>query len=473
MQPKTLLAFAAGPLASAALGVVTVPLLAWGLEPVDVGRYNSYQTFANFFLLFTTLGLDQAFVREYHDTADRAALLRAVVLPGLLAAFAVVAVVLSVRGWFVESLYLSDVAWLVPLTLACGVLAFFGRFLNLVLRMEERAVAYSALDVLPRAVLILLVLPFVLAGLELRIAHLLAVVCLSSLLSVIISATLTRPTWSGALRSVAQGRAMGPLLSLGLPLFVASLTFWALSATGLIALRTWSTLESVAQYSVAMSIGNVAGIVQAMFTVIWAPMVFRWIARNEDLNRIDAVVDSIVAIGCSLLCVTALLSPLVGLFLPDEYAIVPSLLACALLPPMLYTVAEAAGMGIVVVRKSGWAVAATALALATNVTFAAWLVPRLGAAGAVVAGAIAFTVFFFARTEISMRLWRPLSRGRTYPAILIAVGLSVATTVLGRRHGPIFTVLWALAFVAVMLGYRAVWSDLWERLLTALRKRSR
>lgn len=469
MRLKTLIAFAAGPVASAALGMVTVPLLAWNLQPVDVGRYNSYQTFANFFVLFATLGLDQAFVREYHGSRDRTALLRAVVWPGVLATLTVVALGLLARGWFVESLYEAQQPLLVPLTLACGALAFFGRFLNLVLRMEERAVAYSVLDVMPRALLVAFVLPLMLAGFEFSFVHLLGVVCLSSLLSVSLSATLTRSTWSGATRAVPEPRPLGPLLSLGVPLCIASLVYWALTATGLVALRTWSSLESVAHYSVAMSIGNVAAIVQAMFTVIWAPMVFRWIAHDEDLSRIDLVVESLVAVGCALLCLAALTSPLVAFLLPDGYAVVPSLVVCALIPPLLYTIAEATSMGIVVVRKSGWAVAATAGALATNVVLTATLVPRWGAAGAVVAGASAFTVLFFAKTEISIRLWRPISRPRTYPAVVLAVGLSVATTLLGSDRPRAITIAWALSLVAVVLGYRRVWSDLWGRSATALR----
>jgi O-antigen/teichoic acid export membrane protein len=337
--------------------------------------------------------------------------------------------------------------------------------------MEERAVAYSALDVLPRALLVLLVLPAVILGIEMDFAHLLAVVCISSLVSVIISAALTRPAWSGAMKHSAHHHAVGPLLSLGLPLFVASLVYWALTATGLIALRRWTTLESVAQYSVAMSVGNVAAIVQAMFTVIWSPMVFGWIARNEDLSRIDSVVDSLVGIGCSFLCLAALASPIVGLFLPAEYSVVPRLLVCALVPPLLYTVTEATGMGIVVVRKSMWAVVAAGIALLTNVAITWWLVPRLGAAGAVVAGAAAFTVFFVVKTEVSSRLWRPISRRRTYSPILIVVGLSIATTLLGESYTRAIAVSWAIALILVLLVFRAVWSDVLRRARFAFSQR--
>jgi O-antigen/teichoic acid export membrane protein len=199
-------------------------------------------------------------------------------------------------------------------------------------------------------------------------------------------------------------------------------------------------------------------------------MVFRWIARNEDLSRIDFVVESLVAVGCALLCVAALASPLAALLLPDGYAVVPSLVVCALIPPLLYTIAEATSMGIVVVRKSGWAVVATAGALATNVVLTATLVPRLGAAGAVVAGASAFAVLFFAKTEISIRLWRPISRVRTYPAVVLAVGMSIVTTLLGSEIPRAITIAWALSLVAVALGYRSVWSDLWGRSAAALRE---
>ena len=75
MQLKSLIGFAVGPIGSALIGLITVPVVAWSFTPADVGRLNVFQLAISFALLFSVLGLDQAYVREYHEVEGRPRLL--------------------------------------------------------------------------------------------------------------------------------------------------------------------------------------------------------------------------------------------------------------------------------------------------------------------------------------------------------------------------------------------------------------
>ena len=82
MNIRTVLAFALGPIVTAGLGLVTVPVIAWVFPPADVGRLNIVQIAVSFGVLLFNLGLDRAYVREYHEWSDRGALLKACFTPG-------------------------------------------------------------------------------------------------------------------------------------------------------------------------------------------------------------------------------------------------------------------------------------------------------------------------------------------------------------------------------------------------------
>ena len=84
MGSKKILSFALGPIVGALLSFITLPLISWYFSPVDVGRNAVLQTTINFSVLFFVLGLDQAYVREYHERPDKAALFKVCILPGLL-----------------------------------------------------------------------------------------------------------------------------------------------------------------------------------------------------------------------------------------------------------------------------------------------------------------------------------------------------------------------------------------------------
>jgi O-antigen/teichoic acid export membrane protein len=111
----------------------------------------------------------------------------------------------------------------------------------------------------------------------------------------------------------------------------------------------------------------------------------------------------------------------------------------------------------------------TVAALVVNVALSVWLVPGHGAAGAVVANAIAFLVFFLARTEASAYVWRPFPRARLYMFVTACVGLSIATLVFGPRLPVHFSLVW-LALLPVAIGcFRAEWAAMYRSLRAAIK----
>ena len=139
MNKKKLLGYMLGPVGSGLLGFVSLPIITWFYSVEDVWRISMLQVFMSFSVLFFCLGLDQAYVREYHESKNKPALLKTVLFPSLalsILSFLLLAIydLKIVSKWLYEipSTYLSLI------TILCFVIALASRFLSLVLRMQER-----------------------------------------------------------------------------------------------------------------------------------------------------------------------------------------------------------------------------------------------------------------------------------------------------------------------------------------------
>lgn len=460
MNRRSFVGFVLGPIVSAFIGLVTVPVVAWAYPTEEVARFNLFQFGVTFLLLLSTLGLDQAFAREYHEHTDKPSLLRACLSPSLAIA------ALIVLGGALTANRLSVLVFavarplLVYLTLVAFALSLVGRFLSLSLRMEERGLVFSIAEVLPKVVVVVLLVPLVLIGASSSVAQLQALTVLSLLAGILVSGWNTRALWRTALKRRVPAGASRPLLALALPLLVASLAYWGLTATGVVALRRWSTLKELADFALAMSVANAAALLQAVFTVVWAPIVYRWVGTGADVSRIDQVADKVAAVVCAAFVGFGLGAPLLDVLLPAKYAQVRYLVLCTIVPPLLYTISEVTGIGIVIARRTTLASRATLFAFGCCIALSALLVPRLGARGAVIANALSFVVYFVGRTEASARVWRPVRRRRLYTAIGSIVALSVATAAAGAEAPRWFLGAWAVAGVGVAFGFGSTWRAL-------------
>ena len=454
MNTQKILGFSVGPIATAALGLITVPLVAWVFTPEDVGRLYILQVVISFSVLLFTLGLDQAYVREFYESPSQAVLLKNTFLPGVifLAIAAVPAAALAEK----LSYWLFGVAspfyfWA---TLGCVMAAFISRFLSLILRMQERAMAFSMSQVIPKAIFVVLIALIVLAGFPTHFLQLQFTLLVSTVAVLLIYAWNTHRQWIPALRASVDIKQLRFMLGYSVPLIFAGLAYWGLSATSALALRTLSSFRELGIYSVAMSVAGVAIIFQSIFSVIWAPVVYKWAANGTDMSRVDRVARQALAVVCGIFVLCGIFSWLADYVLPSQYAAVKYLVMCSIAQPLLYTLSEVTGVGIGITRRTMLSLWSTVAALLANLVLNILLVPSLGASGAVIANALAYLVFFLARTESSAYVWRRLPWVRLYSFVIIAISLSVLTVTFGPTTGNLYSVIWLAALFPVLWAFR-------------------
>lgn len=452
MDAKKVLAFSIGPISGAVLGLITLPIIAWYFSPEDIGRLTMLTVTISFSLLLFSLGLDQAYVREFHEVKDKPSLLKGVFLPGfILLTFSLVLLLLIPIS--ISKILFDIESSLLSTLIICGILlSFISRFLSLILRMQERGLAFSMSQLLPKLFFLLLILSFLLFNVPSVFENLLIANILSLFAVFIIFVWNTRTEWMSAMKSLIDKSKQKQMINYALPLIGSGLAFWGLTAIDKFFLRSLSSLSELGIYSVAVTFAGVALVFQSIFSTIWVPTVYKWIAEKVDLKKIKNIMDLVALAIILIWSVAGIFSWAVAYILPADYENVQHILLLAIAYPLLYSLAESTGVGIGIERKTMFALLATVVALVVNVICNWFLIPIYGAAGAAMGSAVAFSIFFIIRTEASSRLWISFERHRMYIFIIMLLTLSLFVNIVDLNN--FHTVIYGFILVCSVIVYR-------------------
>ena len=456
MNIKKLLGYALGPIGGAAASAVALPLISWYFPADDIGRIVLLQTVSSLVLIVLGLGLDQAYIREYHAADNRAGLLKAVlVLPLAFIAAAVLLVGVFDRAWPSEIILELNSASVGLLCLIFMATMLLSRYLSVVLRMQERAYAFSFSQLTPKILILVIVLAYMLTGAAKSTFNLIFAYTLAQILTTLVLLLQTKSELARAWRAPFDCAVLKEALRYGIPLAFGGLAYWGLVSVDRFLLKQYGTLSELGVYSMAISFGAVALIFQSIFSTIWAPMVFRWVKEEVNLDKIGSIVALMLSLMAAILCLVGLFSPLVPLLLPPKYAPVQFILLSSILFPLLYTLTEVTGIGINISKKTWLITLISVIALLCNLALCRLLIPQLGAKGAAMATAISFWLYFVLKTEASIRLWQKLPRLSIYGITLACLLFCLAYTYWGSRDNyMIFAAVWLVLFFLLIVRHK-------------------
>lgn len=472
MNLNKIIKFSIGPIGGSLIGLVTIPFLTSAFNMEDIGKFNFFQIILSFCLLLIVLGLDQAFVREFHASRDHVRLLKACFAPGFVLMLMCGAVTIMFGTQLSQFLYDSPNPVFYWLNLASVVVAFVSRFLSLILRMQERGLEFSMSQVIPKALFLGILGIIVTFDLPRNFLTLLWAFFVSSIAVVSTYLWTTRQQWRPAIAAQIDTQQVQSLLHFGVPLIFSGFAYWGLVATSSIALRSLSTFSELGIYSVTSSIAGIAAIFQSIFSVVWAPIVYKWVAEGVDVSRIDRVTRQALAVVCGIFLSCGMFSWLADYLLPEQYKIVKYLVLCAIVQPLLYTLSEITCVGIGITRRTMLAIWVTLAALCANILLNLWLVPLHGATGAVIANAVAYLIYFVARTEASAYAWRNFPRARLYFFSSMSVVFSVATVAWGPTLPFHYSFMWLSLLPIASWFFRLELAEFIATVQSALDRRS-
>lgn len=454
MNIRKIAQFAIGPIGSAALGFVTLPIITWFYSAEDIGRIAMLQVVSSFCILLFSLGLDQAYVREYHEALQKPALLKATLIPGLLLLAIALGITLLIPDLLSKALFSIDSAAISWLVAACLLAGFCSRFLSLILRMQEKGLAFSMSQVLPKALFLMVIGSYLLLTFGFDFLHLVIAHTLSTLAVTLVLAWNTRKEWLAMLHQNIDLAQLKNMLRFGMPLIMGGIAYWGLTAMDKLFLRNMSTFEELGIYSVATSFAAAAIIFQSVFSTVWAPTVYKWAAEGINNEKIDQVTEYVLAAVVFLFVLAGLFSWVITYLLPEKYDRVQYILVACMAYPLFYTLSETTVVGLGVTRKSGYAMLAAIIAALVNMLGNYLLVPSYGAIGAAISTAVAFWVFLSCRTELACLAWRKIPRLKFYISTLLCLFAATSTAVFAERNPSTAIILWCAGGAFSLIAFK-------------------
>lgn len=454
MNSRKIASFALGPIASAILGFITLPIITWFFSQEDVGRMSMLNVAISFSVLLFTLGLDQAYVREFHESDNRPALLKTTILPGLILLTLSLCILFSFDNIISKWLFEIDSVSLSIMVAIIVIFNFITRFLSLILRMNEQGFAYSMSQILPKILLILIIGGYVIFSAEKNITNLVIANMATAIFICLIYSWNTRKEWFLAVKQDIDYGYLKYLLKFSVPLIFGGLAFWGLTVTDRILIKEMSNFEQLGLYSVSVSFAAAASIFQSIFSTIWAPTVYKWAAANEGLENIYKVNRYVLLIVIILFCLAGLFSWVVTWILPEQYNEVRWILISCLGYPLLYTLSETTVVGIGITRRSSFSMLASLIAFIANLLGNFWLIPIFGAAGAAASTCLCFWLFLILRTEFSIYLWKPIPRITLYLYTGILVTGAVFSTLYGKIYPIESMAFWAFTLLSIIFSFK-------------------
>jgi O-antigen/teichoic acid export membrane protein len=458
MRMNRLAGFSAGPILSLLCSFAIVPAVAWLFPPADIGKLDFFMTACTVAGLLLSLGLDKAFLHEYHYSTSRSGLLKACLLPAVLLVPVALAVIF-VFATPVARLLFDVTQPALAFLFAVGMLsALANRLIAQLFRMQERAWVFSLAQVLPKMTLLLL-LPVLWWDPQRNFVHLASLVVATTWLVTFWLLWHARASLAQAWNAAMDRVLLRRLLSEAGPLLVSGIFYLFMLSAGMGLLRFFAGFDELGIYALATRVAAGAWLVQSIFTIVWVPQVHKWAAAGGELSNIAAICRHAQAIVVVGFCLAGALAWLIGWVLPPNYHGVAYLAVATVGQPLLYALAEVTGVGINLARRPALVILSFAAGLLTTLLVGTLLVPSCGATGAAVAQLLGFLVYFVIKTELGMRVWRPLPRRSLYLSAVLLSLLAAGHAFFAQRLGPLAPLAWCVLLAAALHVYRpSLWA---------------
>ncbi|WP_366247712.1 oligosaccharide flippase family protein [Terribacillus aidingensis] len=397
---KKFVGFSIGPLIGAFINLITIPLTTYFINPEEYGKASMFTVFQMMLATFIYLGIDQAYTREYHALSDKKKLFQNAISIPMTLSFLIIIISILLPD-LISTMLFGDPAFKIASYLF-GMMIFFmviERFILLDLRMQEKAFEYSVLNILVKAVVLVVTLIFVLFIRRDFLAVVYSITIgqiLGDLYLIVRYRKILSITPLNFDKKLLKG-----LIIFGFPIVIATSISSLLNSLDKILLRSLSDFTQVGIFTATLKVAAVLNIVQSSFTTFWVPNAYRWYEENKDIFYFK-IISEIILLVMSVMFFAILFSKdLIVTILSTDYADAKYLVAFLCLQPIIYTISETTCLGIVFSRKSYLSVWVGLIALVPNTLLNLLLIPAYGAVGAAISTAFSYIVFFVVRSIFS------------------------------------------------------------------------
>lgn len=400
---KQIFQLATGAMINLIIGVLTTPIITRLVDPTEYGQLSLFNTYSSIALMVFTLGLDQTFVRYYFVQKEQRYQKK---LLDLCFGFPIILATLGAVFIIVWHTIKQDFLGFDNVVIWCFVINIFVLILNrygmLVLRLRYKTSLYSAMNILHKALYVIIVIPLAML-LKRQYLYILIIATLVSVLtSAIVSVISERYFWFSSVSSYKLPFSKKELIKFGFPLMISSGVFLAFQATDRLCINYYGTYSDVGVYSSAQSLMTVFSIIQTTFNTLWTPKAIDHYESDPNDRSFYQKMNQIITVLMYLFGACVLLGKdIFVMLLGEKYREASTIIPFLMFNPIMYTISETTVVGLSITKHTTGQVIITGVSALVNFIGNMFLIPILGSKGAAVSTGISYIVFFTMRTLFS------------------------------------------------------------------------
>lgn len=416
---KKIIKFSLPTFFSAAIGIVSTPIVTRSFDTAELGKINLFLTYLTLIYTFCLMGLDQSFIRFYNETIegeDKKSLLATCLKLTLLFVFTFSFLILLFRT-SVSKLITGLDNMLIPFFLCIGIIgSVLNRFLQSNSRMEENAFLYSFQAI---GYVVITKIAFVLSAFfnptHVNAIGIISVGCLTLGLSFVFKEK-DKIKWNSELNK----DTIILLFKYGAPLMPSVLLVLLNNSISQILLSRFLDYSMVGVYSSAVTIANLISLIQSGFNTYWSAFVWKnYMTEQETIQQMHHIITFVMSLFG--ICII-LFQDVLYLFLGENYRGGKNIFAFLIVSPICYTIAETTGLGIGISKKSYLNTIITAITLLANVILCVVLVPTIGMLGGAISSAVSGILFLVMRTITGEKFYKCIAgKIRTSVSLIIVI----------------------------------------------------
>lgn len=390
------------------IGVLTTPVITRIVSPEEYGQLSIFTMYSNIFVMVLCLGLDQALVRYYYENKEleykRDLLFKCIKLPIIISTFFSFILIL---GIYFHAINFEFNIFISILLCIYTIIQIIYRFSILIIRLEYKSKIYSILNILQKILYIVFAILLILIVkrnyLMLLVIATVSAAGICTILSIIIQDKMWKFFFNKEYKSTVSFKE---LIKYGYPyIFSMGITTFFQSIDKIF-INHYYTYKEVGIYSSAMSMINIFSVIQTTFNTLWTPMAIEHYTKDSEEKTFYKYGNQIITvimffIGINLIFV----KDIFVIFLGEKYREAAYIFPFLIFNPIMYTISETTGNGIVFKKKSKLQVIIALGACIINIIGNIILVPKLGCKGAAISTGISYIVFFTLRTVVSNKYY--------------------------------------------------------------------
>ncbi len=379
---------------SRSANLLLMPILTRQFSVDEYGSIDILITMISLVALFVGLTLESAIARLWFDCARDGVqrnLVSSIIGFTLLIGSLTVAFIYYYSDWIVELLPGNTFRSVyIELGAVCAFLMALLNIPQIVIRMERRIVHYTILVTFQTASYVAIAL-FLILQVGADLLGVFVAMVIANGLALAVGLWLIRPYICLNL-SISNLRSS---LTYSIPLFPAVLVSWANPQVDRFILLTFLGLGAVGLYGAGAKIALILGILISTFQQAWTPLAVAAINDHNgrrDLYRraLNYYAGLMAMLGLILVTFSKeLLALLVPADYQGAYIVIPWLIGAQI----LYGSACITNIGTLITKQSFRNSVAASIAVAINIAFSAFLVPRIGLWGAALGSLLAGLTF--------------------------------------------------------------------------------